>query len=275
MRLHIAHRSLYRFDTPRAALRQSQRLEPSEFEGQTVVDWSVTTDRAITGSRFRDGAGDATVMVRVPGPLEEVATVVEGVVETRDLAGVLGGHREKVPPMAYLRPTRMIRPDKGITDLAQAAIAGLDAPLDRAHALCSAVNAEVVYTAGSTTTQTTAAEALASGKGVCQDHAHVLIAAAQACDLPARYVTGYLFARTAADADEPMVGEASHAWAELHIDGLGWIGFDAANGCCPDDRYVRLCSGFDAFDAAPIRGIAAGQGGETLQVTVAVDAAQQ
>ena len=72
-----------------------------------------------------------------------------------------------------------------------------------------------------------------------------------------------------------MGAQASHAWAEIHVDGLGWVGFDAANNCCPDDRYVRLCSGFDAFDAAPIRGLAMGRGDEDLEVAVAVEAVQQ
>jgi transglutaminase-like putative cysteine protease len=69
--------------------------------------------------------------------------------------------------------------------------------------------------------------------------------------------------------------EAAHAWAELHVQGLGWVGFDPANRCCPDARYIRLGSGLDARAAAPIRGIARGGGGESLDVAVAVAAAQQ
>ena len=69
-------------------------------------------------------------------------------------------------------------------------------------------------------------------------------------------------------------GEAAHAWAELHVDGLGWIGFDPANRCCPDERYIRLGSGRDAREAAPIRGVSRGGAGEAMDVTVVV-AAQQ
>jgi len=88
--------------------------------------------------------------------------------------------------------------------------------------------------------------------------------------LPARYVSGYLFA----DA-QGVAHEAAHAWAEVYVAGLGWVGFDPANRCCPDDRYIRLGSGLDAQDAAPIRGIARGMGAESLDVTVAVQALQQ
>lgn len=59
------------------------------------------------------------------------------------------------------------------------------------------------------------------------------------------------------------------------MQGLGWIGFDPANSCCPDDRYIRLGSGLDAQDAAPIKGTARGLGAESLDVTVAIQAVQQ
>jgi transglutaminase-like putative cysteine protease len=78
-------------------------------------------------------------------------------------------------------------------------------------------------------------------------------------------VSGYLFA-----TEDGSPHEAAHAWAELHVAGLGWVGFDPANGCCPDARYIRLGSGFDAQDAAPIRGIARGGGQEAMDVTVAI-----
>ena len=117
---------------------------------------------------------------------------------------------------------------------------------------------------------TTAAEALALGLGVCQDHAHALIACAHVHGMPARYVSGYL----AADA-EGKPHDAAHAWAELHVPGFGWIGFDPANRCCPDERYIRLGSGLDAQEAAPIRGVSRGQGVEILAVTVAVQTQEQ
>ena len=85
--------------------------------------------------------------------------------------------------------------------------------------------------------------------------AHALIALAHAAGLPARYVTGYLLT-----GDDAEAGEAAHAWAEIYVDGLGWIGFDPANRCCPDERYIRLGSGRDAREAAPIRGVSRGGG---------------
>lgn len=277
MKLTVTHVTEYTYDTPQKAVLQSLRLVPSDFSGQRVADWSVAVDGGVMGSRFRDGAGDLTETWRVRGPVETVTVSVAGVVDTTDMAGVLRGHREKVPPMAYLRSTRMTRGDKALADLAATALDGRaeGAKLDRAHALAEAITGAVAFTAGSTDSTTTATEALAAGAGVCQDFAHLMIAAAIGAGIPARYVAGYLFAGDGADATATAAASASHAWAELFIDGLGWVGFDPSNACCPDDRYIRLCSGFDAFDAAPIRGLASGAGAERLKVAVAVLQEQQ
>lgn len=280
MKLQVIHHTSYHYDAPPRAVVQSNRLFPSEFDGQTVLDWSVSCDGASVGSAFRDGAGDRTELIRVTVPDGGVTVTATGLVETRDLTGVLRGHRERVPPMTYLRATRVTRPDVAIGELAADAVTGIAAAsvLERAHALAAAVAQAIVYTPEATNAHTTAAEALDGGSGVCQDHAHTLIAGALTLDIPARYVVGYLMAGAGEgeQADTLVGSEASHAWAELHVPDLGWVGFDAANRCCPDARYIRLCSGYDAFDAAPIRGLAQGQSrGEALDVTVVVTSVQQ
>ena len=143
-------------------------------------------------------------------------------------------------------------------------------PLEQAHALSAAISDAIAYHPGETHAQTTAAEALSLGLGVCQDHAHALIGVAQSVEMPARYVTGYLHS-----SEDGQAHEASHAWAEIHVAGLGWVGFDPSNRCCPDERYIRLGSGYDSIDAAPIRGIAKGSGDESLMVSVAVQQVSQ
>jgi transglutaminase-like putative cysteine protease len=272
MRLTVRHETVYHFDPPMRGVVQSHRLTPSLFEGQQVIDWSVDVDGAARGAGFRDGAGDWIETVSLLGPVDRMAVIVTGEVETVDLAGVLRGHRESVPPTAYLRPTRATRADMALMELAGDAVASLDAggTLEKAHALSAAVADAIAYTPGETEHGTTAAEALTLGHGVCQDHAHALIACALSLDIPARYVTGYLLA-----SEETGLHEASHAWAELWVEGLGWVGFDVSNRCCPDERYIRLGSGADATEAAPIRGVAQGAGQERLDVKVTVDQAAQ
>jgi len=267
MILTVHHVSHYRYDTPVRGVVQSHRLTPTRCDGQRILEWSVQVEGGHPGTPWRDGAGDMVQGWTVPGPVQEIAVVVAGSVETADLAGVLRGHREVVPPDAYLRDTAATRPDLALVDLAAVA-EGASGPLDAAHRLARAVAEAIAYRPGATHAHTTAAEALALGEGVCQDHAHALAAAARVAGLPARYVSGYLYA-----TEEGTPHEAAHAWAEIWVAGLGWVGFDPANRCCPDDRYIRLGSGFDARDAAPIRGTARGGGEESLEVSLSVNAA--
>jgi transglutaminase-like putative cysteine protease len=268
MLLTVDHVTTYRYDRPVRSLVQSHRLTPSVFAGQKVLGWEVTVSGGRKGASHRDGAGDLIQGWTIAGPLTEIEVRVQGTVETEDTSGVLGGYRETVAPDCYLRATLATRADLALQRLAACATAGDDLAL--AHALSAVVADAIAYRPGVTHAHTTAAEALALGEGVCQDHAHALIACARTRGLPARYVSGYLFATA-----EGFAHEAAHAWAELYVAGLGWVGFDPANRTCPDARYIRLGSGFDSQDAAPIRGVARGGAREEMDVTVAVLGANQ
>lgn len=273
MRIRIRHRTTYVFEAPMRWITQSHRLTPSVCAGQRVVDWSVTAEGATFGASFIDGGGDEIRTMTIAGPVERVAVLVEGTVDTTDTAGMLRDHREIIAPVVYLVTTPAIRPSPALAELKEAALAGHDLSdtLGAAHRLSAAVADAIAYAPGTTHAHTTAAEALEQGEGVCQDHAHALIALAHLADLPARYVVGYLLS-----GDDGAPEEASHAWTEIHLPGLGWVGFDPANRCCPDDRYVRLGSGRDARDAAPIRGVSRGGAGEAIEVAVEVwDAARK
>ncbi|MFV0292761.1 MAG: transglutaminase domain-containing protein [Paracoccus sp. (in: a-proteobacteria)] len=266
MRLKITHHTTYDYDVPVRFGVQSLRLTPSAYQGLKVIDWNIGMDDAgVSGAGFRDGAGDWVQLWTIHGPVTQVPVRIEGVVETTDLAGVLRGHRETIHPMVYLQDTDLTAPDIALRDLAGKAPDNLS-QLDLAHALSGLVAEAVAYRPGLTYPDTTAAGALSLGGGVCQDHAHALIALARIRGMPARYVSGYLHADAEGNAHE-----AAHAWAEIFIDGLGWVGFDAANKTCPNDYYVRTGSGLDARDAAPIRGVTVMGGAEKLDVKVAVE----
>lgn len=267
MRLSVRHGTLYEFETPMRFVTQSHRLTPVSTGVQKVKEWKVSAEGATFGAGFVDGGGDAVNTMTVQGPVTRIEIIVEGVVETFDTAGVLRNHREMASTRVYLQPTAAIKTNRALLDLGDAAIKGVpeDHPLERSHRLAAAVADAITYTPGATGATTTAAEALELGHGVCQDMTHVLIALAHAYGLPARYVTGYLLIDGETD-----VGEAAHAWAEIFVESVGWIGFDAANRCCPDERYIRLGSGRDAQEAAPIRGVSRGAGVEAMDVSVLV-----
>lgn len=264
MQLSIRHRTVYRYAPATPAVTMRLKLFPGGYEAQTVTRWAVSVNGATVKGELRDSWGDAVATLFLRGGLETLEIIAEGVVETVDLAGLLRGWREPMRPGVCLRETPHTKPDAAIRALAAEGAHG-ETPLARAHGLMGAVGEAIAYTPGATGAATTAAAALAAGKGVCQDHAHVLIAAARSLGWPARYVTGYFL-----PGEGEIPDAATHAWAEIWIAGLGWVGFDASTGLCPTDAYVRLCAGLDAADAAPLRGHAAGVSAETMEAEVAL-----
>src|SRR5690606_31184864 len=224
MRLSVNHITRYSYDRPVRGLVQSHRLTPSVFPGQRVISWEILVEggeaAAVRGADFTDGAGDRVQGWSLAGPLSEVVVSVRGTVETTDTAGMLKGHREGINPCLYRRETAMTAGSAALAALAES-VSDAGGALSLAHGLSAAVTGAIAYRPGVTHAHTSASEALALGEGVCQDHAHALIALARLRDLAARYVSGYLFADASGAAHQ-----AAHAWAEIHLPGLGWIGFD-------------------------------------------------
>ena len=260
MQISVRHITRYVYSETASYTVQTLRLRPPSFRGQKVLEWIVKTPATGPTLQFNDGFGNAVELITVAGPHTELVYEARGIVECEDYCGVVTGLVSPSPPRVFLKETPQTLPDEAIADLARSVTA--TDHLKRMHALAEAIRDRVDYQTGATEARTGAAEALAAGKGVCQDHAHIFISAARVLGVPARYVTGYLA------KDNPEPAEAHHAWAESWIEGLGWVGFDVANRICPTDWYVRLAVGLDASNAAPIVGSRRGGGSETLSVSV-------
>jgi len=267
MLIFVRHITRYAYAEPVRYAIQVLRLTPPSFLGQRVVDWRVRVAGAGPALPFRDGFGNHVQLITINTLHQALTVEAVGSVETMDRNGVVEGLDEPSPARVYLRETPHTRPEAPIRELAGSVAVGDS--LGRLHALAAAVRDAVDHVPGTTDAHTSAAQALADGKGVCQDHAHIFIAAARQAGVPARYVTGYLF------LDDPDHAVAHHAWAETWVAGLGWVGFDAANGVCPTEHYVRLAAALDARYAAPIRGMHRGGVGESLAVEVKVQQAGQ
>jgi transglutaminase-like putative cysteine protease len=266
MRLRITHTTEYRYDDPVQYSLQRLRLCPLDGPGQKIVSWNIAVDGAVVEAGFNDQFGNHTHLVSTEGDSHSVHIVASGEVETEDRSGVFGPHQGYVPLWLYLRDTPLTKPGKLIRELARS-LTG-DNELAKMHDLMGKLNAQIAYETGTTGTETTAEQALEAGRGVCQDHAHAFIAAARLLGLPARYVSGYLL------MDDRIEQVATHAWAEVYLQGLGWVGFDAANNHCPDARYVRIATGLCYADAAPVSGMRIGLAGEDLTVTLVVEPSQ-
>lgn len=266
MRLKISHTTEYLYDQPVPYSLQRLRLTPVDGPTQKVINWAITVDGAKVEAGYADQYGNRVELVSAEGAEHTIRISASGEVETSDKAGVFGPHQGFCPLWLFLRETPRTKAGKLIKGLAKS-LTG-DSELARMHALMEAIHGTVAYTPGTTDTETTAEEALEAKTGVCQDHAHIFVSAARLLDIPARYVSGYLLMEGTTEQ------VATHAWAEVHLPGLGWVGFDAANNICPDDRYVRIASGLCYRDCAPVSGMRLGLAGENLKVSLTVAPSQ-
>jgi hypothetical protein len=248
---HLTH-MYYPYGAAGLALRL--KLFPQNYEGQKVIDWHVEVNGREVNRSTMGGYGERFAQWLIQGNHNELEIIAHGCVETENKAGVVKGLRCAPPPAIFLRETALTKSNDRIHALGEGLALGVDS-LDGLHRLSQSVRDALPYRCGITSSATSAAEALSGEGGVCQDHTHIFIAAARTQGVPARYVAGYLLA-----GDEEHQQFATHAWAEAYVGDLGWVGFDVANGVSPTDHYVRLCTGLDADDAAPIRGIVTGGG---------------
>jgi transglutaminase-like putative cysteine protease len=269
MRIRIAHETRYRYDAPPKSVIQTLRLTPRNHDGQYVVDWRIDVSADCKLTRQEDAFGNIMHSFTADGPLTELTITVEGEVDTRDTGGVVGGAIEKFPPSLFLRETPLTRADAAIVAFAKY-IAGKHAggALERMHDLMNGLNGSITFDPDPTHVMTTAVEAFALKRGVCQDLSHIFIAAARGLGVPARYVSGY-FRRS-----DLVQQTAGHAWVEAHVDGLGWVGFDPTHGVCPSESHVRVAVGLDYLSASPVRGTRFGGGSEAMTVAIAVEQAR-
>jgi len=264
MRLTVRHATKHDYEPAPKRVALRLKLFPAATRSQAPAGWQVRINGEDVTPMLTNGFGDAEALWFSPRDAGRVEIVAGGDVATTDTAGVIG-RLGVAPPELFLRATPLTRVDDEIRQLAKAATG--DDTLARLHALSAAVHEAVVYRPGVTDGATTAAQALALGAGVCQDKTHLMVAAARAAGIPTRYVVGYIL-------DEAAPVMETHAWAEAHVEALGWVGFDPTHQVCPTDAYVRLCCGMDADDAAPIRGAIQGEAQDRMAVSVEIGHSQ-
>jgi transglutaminase-like putative cysteine protease len=267
MRLTILHDTVYQYETPARYCIQYLRLTPRSDAGQRIAEWDIESPGVLW--RQTDAFGNVVHVMSLDAAHQSLRIRARGVVETTLQPGDAIADVASVPVESFLVPTPLTQPDAALTELSRplAAAADKDAAL---AALMQDIHARVRYETGATDVEHTAAEALAQGRGVCQDHAHIFIACARQAGLPARYVSGYIDVGSADDASHA----SSHAWADVWITGRGWVSFDATHRARAGEAYCRLAVGRDFLDASPVRGMRTGGSGERLDVNVAVNASR-
>lgn len=265
MRLTIRHETRYTFEMPVKQGLQQLRKTPKSAHHQSVLSWSTQATGGQRTLSYEDQHNNTVELIVFERDAQELVLVSEGEVELTDNQGILGRHRSVAPLWLFQRSTARTKAGEGVRAILRET-PDLE-PLDQLHALSGTIRDRIMFEVGASQADWAAEDAIAAGKGVCQDHTHIFLSCARALGYPARYVSGYLMLndRTAQDA--------MHAWAEAHVEGLGWVGFDVSNGISPDTRYVRVATGLDYLEAAPVSGMRIGGAGESLSVQI--DVAQQ
>jgi transglutaminase-like putative cysteine protease len=248
----------YDYDAPVEAVRQRLVVVPPTRHG----DVHLRTHRVVVAGAVarrqvrRDAAGNTIVRFHAPRVEQSVEFQVTAVVER-----VRGDGPPVLPVSALadprlLRPTRLTSADDRLRALATDLASGGAGGLDLAERICVAVHEAITYEYGVTTVDTTAAEALAVGRGVCQDTAHLMLALCHLVGLPARYVSGHLLGQG-----------GTHAWVEVLVPDHGdatAVAFDPCHGRRADAGYVTVATGRDYTDVAPTSGTYVGAAGGRL-----------
>jgi transglutaminase-like putative cysteine protease len=269
MRIRISHSIAYSYAEPVRQLRQVLRLTPRDHDGQHVMSWRIAPNIDGRLQAGQDPFGNITHDFSAEGSIEDYTIEINGLVETIDLAGVVRGVTEKVPPDVFMRDTRLTQASEPLRALVDKAAGSGGSDLARLHALMETIHQELRCVPTGDHLGIGAAACAEAGEGIPQDIAHVFMASARLLGIPARYVSGYVAA-----SDSLPHADGAHAWAEAYLPDYGWIGFDAANGLCPIDTHVRVAAGLDYADAAPVRGARTGGYGESLLVEVSAQAAK-
>ncbi|MCB2049015.1 MAG: transglutaminase family protein [Novosphingobium sp.] len=268
MRLAVTHTTAYTFSGPVSHGLQRLRLKPKDTHGQIIREWDMTIEGARVEVEYEDHHHNFTTLVSLLPGVGQTSVTCKGLVDTADTNGIIGHHTGHMPLWSFLRATPLTRAGLRVRALVASVDEDREDPLKFLHALSQTVQEAIEYKAGATDVNTSAEQALMAGQGVCQDHAQIFISAGRLIGVPMRYVGGYLL------MDDREEQDAGHGWAEAHLEGLGWVGFDVSNGISPDERYVRVATGCDYREAAPVTGIAANAGeiGLAVNVTVREDA---
>ncbi|ASK87346.1 transglutaminase domain-containing protein [Sphingorhabdus sp. SMR4y] len=264
MLLKINHETRYVYDAPVQYALQQVRLRPKQRPGQEIRNWGIEIDGGQVELSFEDQHCNHVDLISIERGRTDIAIRCTGEVENSDGSGILGSHSGFAPLWYFKGATDLTRPGSQTRKLVKALGDDFESDVAKLHALSAAIINKVAYQTGKTNAETEAETALKAGEGVCQDHSHIFCTAARLLGFPARYVSGYLMMTDRVEQD------ATHAWAEAHVEGLGWVGFDVSNGYSPDERYVRIATGLDYREASPISGLRFGPGSEDMIVTLQV-----
>jgi transglutaminase-like putative cysteine protease len=275
-RLRIKHMTGFHYGGDVTASYNEARMLPVSADGQLVLYSNLEILPMSSHHTYVDYWGSRVSSFEILTPHKELSLTATSLVEVRPrvhephvvgweaLADQIETATEFIE---HSKQTRRTEPPAEVVEMATKIAEASESPCDAALQICTAIGEAMEYMHGVTGVHSTAAEAWAVRKGVCQDITHLALGALRAVGIPARYVSGYLHPKPDAAIGETVTGE-SHAWVEWFCG--EWRGFDPTNTIDIGDRHVTVGRGRDYNDVPPLRGVYAGPYGSELFVTVEI-----
>lgn len=276
-RLRIKHVTGFTYAGTAYASYNEARMTPLAEPGQTTLFSQLECTPGAVTWRYRDYWGTQVTVFDLQRPHQQLTVTASSLVETArrptdpvtvdgvDWAG-LRSESTVDTHLEFLTPTELTTVDDELVEAATA-MAARTSPAAAALAIAEWVRANVAYVPGSTGVRTSAREAWALRKGVCQDIAQLTAGMLRSVGIPARYVSGYLYPRPDAAIGDTVAGQ-SHAWVEWWTG--AWVGYDPTNGTPVDNRCVVVARGRDYTDVTPLKGVYHGAPSTDLGVTVEI-----
>jgi transglutaminase-like putative cysteine protease len=264
MRILVRHESHYLYEPPVKNLVQILRLQPRSHEGQHVIKWRVEVDADCALMCQEDTFGNLTHHFSMSG-LPQWTLLIEGEVDTTDMAGVVRGSRERFPVELFLRETTLTPSVPIVQDFSASLASQPRSPLDQLHGLMELVHHQIRGTDEMSHFSRSADEVVAHQQGSVSDRVHVFLACARLLNIPSRFVSGYV----GQSAQNPIA--RLHYWAESFVEGLGWVAFDPVLNICPQEHHVRIAIGLDILSGASIRSAVGAGSLETISANVHIE----
>lgn len=291
MKLFIMHTTQYTYGAPVMDSVNELRLTPVTNEQQSCFQHSISVEPNAPLFSYNDYFGNRVHAFSVNNAHSSLKIRTQMTVVTKEAIKPERAREAMAPEEAwsylasdtainrfaeYLLPTEY-------TGITPEVAAFAETPLDEGDSndakllgvfgwlscVSNRIRNEFVYDPDATNVHTIASDMMLRRRGVCQDFAHLMIAACRVKGVPARYVSGYHFVGDLQGGSADFE-QASHAWVEAYVPGLGWCGFDPTNDALVGERYVKLGHGRDYKDIVPVKGVYRGSGEAQLDVAVDV-----
>ena len=282
MLLEVRHVTQYHYAAPVRESVMELWMQPQRSPVQRLISFELELDPPAQLFSYTDAFGNAVYHFDVPQPHDRLRILARAAVETQAAAvspQVLDfGEWDRLKSDFVRGENFDFLHHHGFAVETQAlaefvAGVGIDRlrardPLTAVQDLSRIIYESFGYEAGVTDAESPIDLALKAKRGVCQDFAHIMIAICRSWGIPARYVSGYLFTdREAGDRSDP---DATHAWVEVFLPSLRWIGLDPTNNAEAGERHITAAIGRDYNDVPPSRGVYKGESESQLAVGVSV-----